>query len=394
VEKAQRSFWMDGVKYPRGTYVVWMNQPKRSMANTILDAGLDLSDVEGLEFYSAPSAWCHPYLWGASRAVMEEPIDIKTKNVKKVKAVKGSVAKGRAAWRYGFLPSSLAAFQATNDMLSKGMTLYRSEQAFDNRGKTVNAGAIIVPGGKWKARWLAKQYGLDLFPILKMPEDATQLKQRKIALFADYRTGGGAGSCLDRLGFDYDLLSIADLDAGLIAGYDLFINDGLRWTSLSGAGQAAMTAWFEAGGDYIGLSYRGRAIQFAIDAGIADVSYEYFNDEDFFADGIVNVDYEQTDSVAAGFREDGYAYVYTPGWFNNLGSEVEVSASFDPGNDFLVSGYWPGWQGSGFNGKPVIVHQTTDTRDVTLLGIDATFRGHPENTFRIVGNAIYDGLEN
>lgn len=26
--------------------------------------------------------------------------------------------------------------------------------------------------------------------------------------------------------------------------------------------------------------------------------------------------------------------------------------------------------------------------------IDATFRGHPENTFRIVGDAIYDGLEN
>jgi hypothetical protein len=40
VEKSQRSFWMDGVKYPKGTYVVWMNQPKRGMANTILDAGL------------------------------------------------------------------------------------------------------------------------------------------------------------------------------------------------------------------------------------------------------------------------------------------------------------------------------------------------------------------
>ncbi len=384
VEKAQRRFWMDGVKYPRGTYVVWMNQPKRGMANTILDAGLDLSDIEGLEFYSAPSAWSHPYLWGASRAVMEEPIHIKTRKVKKVKSVKGSVERGKAR-AIAFLPTSLEAFQATNDLLAHGVTLYRAEEAFEDCGKTIGAGAIIVKAGKWKAHWLAIKYGLDVLTLKELPDDLTRLQTRRIAIYGE----GGLRTCLDRLGFAYDLLSRADLDAGLIAGYDLFINDGLRWASLSEAGQAAMSAWFEAGGDYIGLSYLGRAIQFAIDAGIADVSYEYVS-----GDGIVNVDYDPTDSVAAGFREDGYAFVYYPVWFSNLGSEVKVSASIDPGNDFLVAGYWPGWQDSDIKGEPIIVHQTTDTRDVTLLGIDATFRGHPENTFRIVGNAIYDGLEN
>jgi hypothetical protein len=28
-----------------------------------------------------------------------------------------------------------------------------------------------------------------------------------------------------------------------------------------------------------------------------------------------------------------------------------------------------------------------------LIGISNTFRGHPENTFRILGNAIYTGLD-
>jgi hypothetical protein len=28
-----------------------------------------------------------------------------------------------------------------------------------------------------------------------------------------------------------------------------------------------------------------------------------------------------------------------------------------------------------------------------LIGINNTFRGHPENTFRILGNAIYTGLD-
>ena len=32
-------------------------------------------------------------------------------------------------------------------------------------------------------------------------------------------------------------------------------------------------------------------------------------------------------------------------------------------------------------------------QDTVLIGIDPTFRGHPENTFRIVGNAIFTGLD-
>jgi len=28
-----------------------------------------------------------------------------------------------------------------------------------------------------------------------------------------------------------------------------------------------------------------------------------------------------------------------------------------------------------------------------LIGINNTFRGHPENTFRILANAIYTGLD-
>ena len=54
---------------------------------------------------------------------------------------------------------------------------------------------------------------------------------------------------------------------------------------------------------------------------------------------------------------------------------MKVSASIDSGDDFLLSGFWEEWQTSGANGMPIIVHQTTGARDVTLIGIDATFRG-------------------
>ena len=103
------------------------------------------------------------------------------------------------------------------------------------------------------------------------------------------------------------------------------------------------------------------------------------------------MDYDPDDSVAAGFREEGYAFVYRSVWFIDE-DDMEVSASIANG-DFLVSGFWEDWQTSGADGMPVILHEADGQADVTLIGINNTFRGHPEDTFRILGNAIFNGLD-
>ena len=79
VEQASKGFTLDGVAYPAGTYVVWLDQPKRGLANTILSDGLDLSAIPGLQFYSPPTVWSHPLLWGVRRAVMEDPMALQTR---------------------------------------------------------------------------------------------------------------------------------------------------------------------------------------------------------------------------------------------------------------------------------------------------------------------------
>ena len=68
---------------------------------------------------------------------------------------------------------------------------------------------------------------------------------------------------------------LAILDAGAISGYDVFINYGLRWSSLNADGKTSVTDWFAAGGDYVGLGYRGRAIDFAVDAGWQSVDFNF-----------------------------------------------------------------------------------------------------------------------
>jgi len=381
VEQASQAFTLDGVEYPKGTYIVWLDQPKRGLANVILDAGLDLSDIPGLYFYSPPSVWSHPFLWGVNRAVMEDKMDVKTNAVNNADRPQGS-AEGGKARNYAYLPTSLAAFQATNDLLARGDTLYRVPEAFEDAGRDFGAGAIVVAGNPALANELANQYALDVFALKGVPDGAVPMEQQSIAVYGDE----GVAHALEVLGFDFDEVGTGDLNGGAISEYDVFINQGLRWTSINAAGRASVLAWFAAGGNYVALPDRGRAIDFANAAGWVDVDYGYIS-----GNAILKVDYDPDDSVAAGFLEDGYAFVYRSVWFTDWG-DMEVSASIDSG-DFLVSGFWENWQTSGANGQPVILHSASGDSDLTLIGLDLTFRGHPEDTFRILGNAIYSGLD-
>jgi hypothetical protein len=370
VEKTSKAFKLNGVNYPKGTYIVWMDQPKRGLANAILEDGLDVSGIEGIAFYSPPTAWSHPLLWGVTRGVMQEKQDIKTSGINKAYPPKGSVQNGKGDF-YAYQPTSLAAFKATNDLLRRGATVYRAK----------GSGTFILPTNSNTANELANTWALDVFTLNSLPEDAVMMEKQRIAVYGDE----GVAICLDELGFDYDMLSYSDLNSGAIVGYDIFINNYWWWDDFDPAGQAFFEAFFAAGGDYIGLTYDGAL--FAKGAGLVNFESVY----NWEPDAILNINYNSNNTVSAGFRENGYGYVLGAMWFTNVnGATVSASIATD---NFLVAGFWPDWQTSGANGKPVILNKESGAQDTVLIGIDATFRGHPKNTFRLVGNAIYGGLD-
>jgi hypothetical protein len=380
VDQASQSFMVDGTSYPKGTYIVWMDQPKRGLANTILDAGPDLSDILGLTFYSPPAVWSHPLLWGASRAVAEEELAVNTTPVNNADKPSGSVS-GRRAGAYAYEPTSIAAFQVTNDLIDRGVAVHRASAAFEDRGISFEPGTFIVPADSSLANELANQHALDVFAISGAPANAVVMEKQRIAVYADE----GTNHALEVLGFDYDVVGETDLNNGVVENYDLFLNRNRSWGDLNDDGRASLTRFFDAGGDYVGL--RSTGIGLAIDAGIIDVEFD--NES---GNAIVDVEYSVTDSVAGGFLDNDYAFVYTPAWFTRLGPGVVSSAEFADG-DFIVSGFWPFWGDSGAAGSPVVVHGSDGDSDTTLIGLDVTFRGHPENTFRLLGNAIYEGLD-
>ena len=220
-----------------------------------------------------------------------------------------------------------------------------------------------------------------MFALSGPPANAVMMKAQDIAVYADE----GTEHALRVLGFDFDAVDRTDVNNGVVENYDVFLNRNRSWGGLSDAGRASLTAFFNAGGDYVGL--RSTGIDMAIDAGIIDVA---FDDGD--GNAIVDVEFSATDGVAGGFLDEDYAFVFTPAWFTNLGAGVTSSAEFGAG-DFIVSGFWPGWQTSGAAGAPVVVQTANGDSDVTLAGLDLTFRGHPENSFRLLANAIYNGLD-
>ena len=382
VEQASQSFMSDGITYPKGTYVVWMNQPKRGLANTFLSAGPDLSAIPGLDFYSPPAAWSHPLLWGVSRAIVEEDLNVMSIPVNKADNPSGSVS-GNEASAYAYEPTNLAAFQVTNELIDRGVAVWRASGAFEDRGINFESGTFIVPVDSNLANELANQYALNVFAISEPPANAVVMEKQRIAVFADEYTR----YALDVLGFDFDIVTTKDINDGVVENYDLFLNYSRSWKGLSNAGRKSLTNFFAAGGDYIGLCSTG--IGLAVSADIIDVDYTSVSSSN---NAIVNVTYSANDSVTGGFLDNDYAFVYGPAWFTRLGEGIVSSAEFGAG-DFVVSGYWVGWQGSGAAGKPVVVHSSDGDSDVVLVGIDTTFRAHPENTFRLLGNAIYSGLE-
>jgi hypothetical protein len=383
VDKTTRTYWIDGVKYPGGTYIVWMDQPKRGLANTILEDGMDLSDIqEDLIFYSPPAAWSHPLLWGVTRAVMKEKMDIRTRPVILVKSPKGSID-FKSGNFFAYQPTSIAAFQATNHFLTQGIPVFRSTESFSDHSYTVNVGDFIVPKD-WALVWkLVNKYKLAVFTVEELPKTVKQLTNRSVAVYADE----GTTYCLRELGFAYDELTTANLNAGIdLSQYDVLIHSKKEWLNpLNSKGKSTLKSFIEAGGDFIGAGSGG--VSFAESTGLFEITFLGAD-----GNGIVNIEYDPFDPVAAGFQEDSHTFVYDPIWFSGLSAKFEIVASIDD-DDFFVSGYWSDWKNSTADGKPIIVRTEENNQDITLIGSDPTFRGHPRNDFRVIGNAIYSGLE-
>jgi len=381
VTRASKDFTVEGVAYPKGSYIVNMDQAKAGLANTMLWDGKDITD-DTPSMYDI-SAWSLPELWGFEANAVTSKINVSAAKVNEVKG-QGTVT-GNGPF---VVPnSSVKAVELINTLLAQGVAVKRSGE-----------GDFYIEASANSISSAVKASGLQV-KSAKVPVDATSLSALKVALLEDGGMGkqqshAGMSLALERLGFDVTEVSPVEVSEAGLNGFDAFIYNGsenLISTNLSAANrefgfqdESQYTAFrqnveqfVEEGGKYIAAG--AGASRATKKLGMTDATIQTAGSN---SNGIVNVDYSGT-GITAGYGQDDIGFVYRPTWYSGV-DENEVQATFDEG-DFFVAGHWKGNEAA--QGKPVLIHE--NDKDVTLIGLEPAFRDHTDYLFRLISNALF-----
>jgi hypothetical protein len=357
VGKARRGFTLNGRRYAAGTYVVDMHQPKRGLANVMLEAGRDISDLVP-QMYDI-SGWSHRLLWGAR-------VDISRTAVPRTPLAAVAVASptgGVDAPRGRDLALRLrdpADVRAANALLDEGVAVRRS----------ADARTVVVPAAARRAATeAAERYGVR---FTAAPRGSASVPATRPVLAA--AVSADDLFVLQGLGFEVRPVSTATLNAGFdwTGVTNLIVSAGLSYPALTAPARAALDAFLARGG----VVTRGATgARFNAEAGLLPATANLGRPD---ANGVVRTD-------------RGYSFVYSPIWFTGTGFTVDERYAADP----LVAGHWressPGVGGpaQAANQAAVVSGTTARGGQAVLFGTEPLFRAHPKGLFASFATAIH-----
>jgi hypothetical protein len=384
VVQAPKAFIVDGKSYPKGTYIVKMDQAKAGLANTMLWKGEDITNDIGAMYDI--SAWSLPELWGFKAIPTQSSIDVTTTKVNKI-SEQGSVS-GKGPF---VIPnSSVKAVELVNTLLQQGVTIKR-----DSKGNFYTEAAANQISAA------AKESGLQVESTAKVPANATQLSSLKVAIFKDggiskVQSHSGTKLSLRRLGFQVTEVTPVEVAEKGLNGYDVFVYSGSSSliTAITSASnkefgvqdkaqetklRANIVEFVTKGGKYIAVG--STASQATKTLGLTDDTINVGGSD---SNGIVKVNYDGT-GLTGGYGQDDFGFVYRPTWYTNTGND-KVVAKYADSDNFFVAGHWK--NNKNAKGQAVMVKE--QNKDVTLIGLEAGFRDHTDYLFRLLSNAIFE----
>ncbi|SDK62157.1 M14 family zinc carboxypeptidase [Nonomuraea jiangxiensis] len=365
VERARKSFRVSGTTYPAGSYIVDMHQPKRGLANVMLEAGADISDK--VDAMYDISGWSHSLLWGATVDSVTSAPRVTAEPVTAA-APTGSMPRTRGPLALKVTDGK--EVQALNDLLGQGVEV------------TWANGTAIVPASAWRAaETVSGRYGVAFTPAGQ--GSGVPLAQVRVAAAAS----ADELFTLRELGFAVTPVSTATLNAGFDwSGTDvLFVSSGLSYTALNPAARTALDAFLTTGGV---ITRGGTGATFNAAAGLLTVTAVAGRGD---ANGVVRV---TSTGGPVGAGSPDYSFVYSPRWFTGLGAEVTVEQSYATDGP-LVSGHWrpeangTGGQDSARGQAAVVSGRDERGAAVVLFGTEPMFRNHPKGLFPQVARALY-----
>ncbi|EKN66726.1 hypothetical protein BABA_14752 [Neobacillus bataviensis LMG 21833] len=384
VVQAPKAFTVDGKSYPKGTYIVMMDQAKAGLANTMLWKGEDITNDIGAMYDI--SAWSLPELWGFKAIPTQSSVDVTTTKVNKI-SEQGSVS-GKGPF---MIPnSSVKAVNLVNTLLQQGVSVKR-----DSNGNFYTEAAANQISASVKAS------GLQVESTVKIPEDAVSLSSVKVAILKDggiskQQSHSGTKLALKRLGFQVSEVTPVEVAENGLNGFDVFVYSGssslitvitsasskefgLQNTAQVVQLKSNITNFVAQGGKYIAVG--GSASQATKTLGLTDDTINFGGSD---SNGIVKVNYDGT-GLTGGYGQDDFGFVYRPTWYTNTGND-KVAAKYADSDNFFVAGHWK----NNKNGKGQAVMVKEQNKDVTLIGLEAGFRDHTDYLFRLLSNAIFE----
>jgi hypothetical protein len=410
--------------FERGSYVVWMDQALRGLANTMLSVGDDISHRVS-QLYAPPGAWSNGFLWGADVVTIprDQAFSPSTSPIRRTARLRGGVRPGGGV-AYALANDSAAAIKTINNLIGSGVAAQLATEQFESHsGEALPAGSVVLPlHEKAQLRAAGRSAGLWFEPVRRLDLPAREPIERvpRIACLCSALESWA----LEQLGFSADQFTNSSINSAPenpLTAYDAIYNTNQSYpadTPENATVRARYSAFFAAGGGYVGARLSGANFLVQGEAGQlsglamesqgsrselgraterADELVELFGRVtpafQLNVSGIVQWDNEQgTNSPIVGsYPSQDTALVQDPVWFTDVPQDVTIDGRL-PASDYLASGHWPNPDPSA-GGSAIIVHgpNTANSARITLFGIDPLFRAHPERSFPAVAAGFYWG---
>ncbi len=420
VHRATRAFAADGLEYAAGDWVVLMAQPYRAHAKDLLEP----QKYPDLRLYpggppDAPydvAGWTLPLQMGVEAFEVTSPFDADLElETEDVRPPAGSLTGSGSTYIVQNITN--AANIAINRTLDGGGRVVLLTAPHEAGGRTWPVGSAVLsgPGVRDILSELASSHGLSATPFSGRVTGA-RLGELRVGLYQPWTASmdeGWARWVFESWKLPYRTLHDAEIRAGALAQrYDAIILPDVRAQSIiegrqagtvppeyaSGLGDSGVQAlrdFVKAGGTLICLdSSTGFAIE-QLGLAVEDVlpeSAEQRSGRAFYAPGsVMSVAIDPTHPLGYGMPDRTAIYYSNSPLFTirEGATGVTVVASYPPAGQ-LLSGY--ALNPDFMAGKAALVQSSYGDGRVILFGFRPHYRGQSHETFKILFNAVYQGV--
>jgi hypothetical protein len=399
VDEMKQAMTYDGKMFDKGSYVVWMTQAHRGLADTSLSIGTNISGLIQ-QLYAPPGAWSHGYLWGADTLVIPRDVDFApvTNRVTKSSHLLGGVEPG-VADAYVLAIDSPTAVRTLNTLLAGGMHAQLAMTSFVSpTGETLPAGSAIFPAdpatkvalasiGRTNDVWFMRSYTSNL-PTMEQLDRVPRIAVLTAAVTQEVWS-------LRNLGFIADPISTANASQlnnpgapNPLDGYDLVFNTA-GWPGGTTA-RVRLQTFFAGGGGYIGALLNGA--NFLNSAGLVS-GLTAANRTGSGRSGIVQWNNEGgvNSPIVGTFPAQDTAIMDPPTWFTAIPATMSVDGRLPLAGYFLAGLWQPDAQSASAPGSAVIAHGTSisGAARLTVFAMNPLYRADPEREWVMFGSAAY-----